>query len=327
MLEIPKQKEEDLIDKRDFRKRRLNVYKKHDPTFQKIMKIDIEKNVSWGTIVEENAQKFPDNPAIKFEDIMFTYKEFNEYVNQYAHYFISLGLKKGDVVEIFMINRPEFLIIFTAISKIGAINSLINTELRERTLVHCLKLTPGKLIIIGSEVINNFIKIKSELNLSQEQILLFSSDRDSIPIPDGFIDLNQAIKDFPTHNPSTTVNIKTNDPIAYFFTSGTTGLSKAAIVIHRSLVLNGYLFGPIITEATTDDTIYVALPFFHGTAIWLGWAPAFASGAILAVSRKFSVSRFWDEIREYNATIFTYVGELCRYLMNQDPTPNDRNNT
>ncbi|MFX1573732.1 MAG: long-chain-acyl-CoA synthetase [Promethearchaeota archaeon] len=327
MLEIPRQKEKDLIDRREFRKRRLNVYKKHDPTFQKILEVDSEKKISWGTIIETSAQKYPENVALKFEDIMYTYKEFNEHVNQYAHYFISLGLKKGDVVEIFMTNRPEFLSIFTAISKIGAISSLINTELRERTLVYCLKLTPGKFIIVGSELIDIFTDVKSELDLSKEQTLLFSPDRDSILIPDDFIDLSKAIKDFPTYNPSTTINVKTNDPIAYFFTSGTTGLYKAAIVIHRSLVLNGYIFGLIMTEATPNDTIYVALPFFHGTAIWLGWAPAFVSGAALAISRKFSVSRFWDEIGEYNATIFTYVGELCRYLMNQDPTPNDRNNT
>ena len=327
MLETPKPKESDLIDKRVYRKRRMRKFRKHGKLFQEIMDFGFENKVSFGTIVEKNAEKYSDNVALKFEDITLTYKEFNELVNRYAHYFISLGLKKGDVVEIFLTNRPELLIIFTAIGKIGAINSMINTEIRGKTLAYCFNLTPGKCIIVGSELIDAFTNVKSELNLSEEQKLLFSPDRDSISVPDEFIDLSQVIKDFPTHNPSTTDNVKTNDPIAYAFTSGTTGLSKATKVIHSSLVVIGHMMGLGVTEANPNDTIYVTLPFFHFTAIWLGWAPAFASGAALAISRKFSVSRFWDDIRKFNATMFTYVGELCRYLMNQPPKPNDRDNS
>ena len=327
MSENLKFREKDLIDKKEYRKRKKEFFRKHIHLFQYLMKLGIENKISWGTIVERNAQEYSDKIAIKFEDISLTYKEFNEQVNRYAHYFISLGLKKGDVVEIFMTNRPELLIIFTAIGKIGAINSLINTELREKTLAYCLILTPGKFIIVGSELINDFTKVKSELNLSKDQILLFSPDGDSKPPPNGFIDLSNVINDFPSHNPLTTSEVKTNDPLVYFFTSGTTGLSKAATVIHRSLVFNGHAVGLLITEATPDDTIYVALPFYHATAVWLGWAPAFASGAALAISRKFSASRFWDEISKYNATIFTYVGEFCRYLINQPPSHNDQKNS
>ena len=327
MLEIPKTEDPDLIDKREYRKRRMRKFRKHGKTIAEILNFGFENKITWGRIVESSAQKYPDNIAVKFEDITLTYKEFNETVNQFAHYFISLGLKKGDVIELFMTNRPEFLFIFTAVSKIGAINSLINTELREKTLEYCLKLTPGKLIIVGSELIDAFTNVKSALNLSGEQKLLFSPDHDSKSVPDDFVDLSQVVKNFPTHNPLTTNTIKYNDPIAYWFTSGTTGLSKAAKVIHGSFALAGYVTGPVITEATPDDTIYVALPFFHGTALWVGWAPAFVSGAALAMSRKFSVSRFWDEIRKFNATIFTYVGDFCRYLINQPPNANDRNNT
>ena len=162
--------------------------------------------------------------------------------------------------------------------------------------------------------------------MSKDQKLFFSPDRESVEVPDEFIDLSQVVKDFPTHNPSITDDIKTEDPIAYLFTSGTTGLPKAAITNHRKLVTQAYYFGQATFELTPEDTVYVPLPFFHGTAIWLGWGPAFGGGAALAIRRKFSVSHFWEDIRKFNATMFTYVGELCRYLMNQPPTRNDRNN-
>ena len=326
MLEEPKPKESDLIDPKEYRKRRKAFFKKHGQLIRKIMELPKENKITWGSIVEENAQKYSDKIAIKFEDIKLTYKEFNEWVNRYAHYFISLGLKKSDVVEILMTNCPELLIIFTAIGKIGAISSMINTDLRGKGLGYCLNKTPGKFIIISSELINAFTNIKSDLNLSNDQKLFFSPDRESVEVPDEFIDLSQVVKDFPTHNPSITDDVKTEDPIAYLFTSGTTGLPKAVITNHRKLVSQAYYIGQATLELTPEDTVYVPLPFFHGTAIWLGWGPAFGSGAALAIRRKFSVSHFWEDIRKFNATMFTYVGELCRYLMNQPPTRNDRNN-
>jgi len=326
MLKEPIPKESDLIDPKEYRKRRKLLFKKHGQLIKKIMELPIENKITWGSIVEENALKYSDKIAIKFEDTKLTYKEFNEWVNRYAHYFISSGLKKSDVVEIFLTNRPELLIIFTAISKIGAISSLINTDLRGSGLAYCLNKTPGKFIIIGSELIDAFTNVKSDLNLSKDQLLLFCPDRDSVKVPDEFIDLNKVVKNFPSNNPTFMDNVKTNDPIAYLFTSGTTGLPKAAITNHRKLVTQAYYFGQAVFELTPEDTVYVPLPFFHGTAIWLGWGPAFGGGAALALRRKFSVSHFWEDIRKFNATVFTYVGELCRYIMNQSPAPNDRNN-
>ena len=174
MLEVPKQKDSDLIDPKEYRKRRKAFFKKHGQLIRKIMELPKENKITWGSIVEENAQKYSDKIAIKFEDIKLTYKEFNEWVNRYAHYFISIGLKKSDVVEILMTNCPELLIIFTAIGKIGAISSLINTDLRGSGLAYCLNKTPGKLIIIGSELINAFTNVKSDLNLSKDQTFIFT---------------------------------------------------------------------------------------------------------------------------------------------------------
>jgi citronellyl-CoA synthetase len=327
MVEIPKPKDPDLIDKKEYRKRKMAFFKKHGPLVQELFDLAIANEVSWGTIIENNAKRYSDNIAIKFEDIKLTYKEFNDSVNQYAHYFISLGLKKGDVVEIMMSNRIELLIIFTAIAKIGAISSIINIDLHGDALIYCLNKAPGKFIIIGSELIDIFINVKPTLNLSDDQILFFSPDRDSKHLPDGFIDISQKVKEFSSDDPPTTKNVKTNDPIAYLFTSGTTGLPKAAIIIHYRFVGSGYTFGLLMAETTPNDTVYVPLPFFHGTALAVGWPTAFAGGAALAFCRKLSISRFWEDVRKFNATVFIYIGELCRYLMNQPPTPNDKNNS
>ena len=129
MLETPDQDESNLIDAKEFGKRFTEWSKKHGEELLEIQKMAEENELSWGWCVEDIAQRYPDNIAVKFEDITLTYKEFNEKVNQYANYFISLGLKKGDIVKIFIKNRIEFLFIYTANAKIGAINSLINTDI------------------------------------------------------------------------------------------------------------------------------------------------------------------------------------------------------
>ena len=326
MLEKPESKDPDLIPNDEFRRRSAIFFKKHGKVLAEITKKINDNIISWGTLVELNAEKYSDNIAIKFEDITFTYKRFNEWVNRYAHYFISIGLKKGDVVELMMTNRPEYLIIVTAIGKIGAIASLINIDLRELSLVHCLKLTLGKIIIVGENCFNTFNRIKSELDLSQVQNLYFMADQSSMTTPKGFIDLSQEVKTFPVENPPTTINVKSSDPFAYIFTSGTTGFPKATIYVHATMVSCYYIYGGMLLELTPDDTMYISLPLFHSNSLGVGCASTFGGGAAIAIGRKFSVTRFWDEIRNYNATAFNYIGEVCRYLMNQPPKPDDSDN-
>ncbi len=317
----------DIIDKREFRKRRKELFKKHKQLIQDILDLPFDNKISWGMIVENTAQKYPDNIAIIFEENTLTYRKFNELVNRHANYFISLGLKKGDIIEILVSNRTELLIYITAISKIGAISSLINTNLRGKSLVYSINKTSGKFMIVGSELIDVFNSIKPELDLTHNQKLFFSLDVDSIPVPDGFIDLSLSVKDFPAHNPSTTASVKTMDPFAYVFTSGTTGLPKAAIRTHYGMVGAAYTYGLLMTEVNPKDIIYIPLPFFHATALSVGWPAAFAGGAAVAIGRKFRVSHFWQDIRKSNATIFLYVGEMCSYLINQPPNPNDKNHS
>ncbi len=316
-----------LIDVKEFGKRIAEWAKKHGAFLQKFGEISAKNGISWGSLVEENAVKYPNAIAIKFEEITITYKEFNEKVNQYTNYFISLGLKKGDISKVLIKNRIEFLLVYTANAKIGVISSLINTDLRKKTLEHCLNLTPGKMIIIGEECFDAFRDVQSSLNLTDAQNLCYIPDYNKQMTPEGLINLPQIIKSYSTDNPSTTKDVKTPDVIAYLFTSGTTGLPKAARLTHSRVALTGMLIGNVVGNFTTDDTMYIPLPFFHGTAIMTGWSSILAAGGALALSRKFSASRFWDDIRKYNATAFNYVGEICRYLMNLPPSPEDLNNS
>ena len=320
-------KDLNLIDKKEYRNRYSEFFKKFVEEIKFISNIPIENKITWGSILERNAIEYSDNVAIKFENTILTYKEFNECVNRYANYFISMGLKKGDCVVIMMTNRTELLTIFSAVAKVGAISSMINHELRKKTLAHCINLTPGKFIVLGEECYDNFNNIRSELELSETQKLFFVPDQGTMTIPENFSNLPENVMESPVNNPSTVANVHTSDPIAYIFTSGTTGLPKAAILVNTRLVTYAFIMGLTVGQYKPNDTMYICLPFFHGTALMIGWSGVMGAGAAVAVGRKFSASRFWDEIRKYDAMSFSYVGEICRYLMNQPPSPDDLNNS
>src|SRR5690606_30688690 len=105
---------------------------------------------------------------------------------------------------------------------------------------------------------------------------------------------------------------------------GTTGLPKAAIITNKRFLAAAYLFGGSMMDATPRDIIYVPLPLYHSNAMFGGLGAALVSGAGIALRRKFSASQFWDDVRKYDASIFVYIGELCRYLLNSPKNPNER---
>ncbi|MBW1819312.1 MAG: AMP-binding protein, partial [Deltaproteobacteria bacterium] len=121
-----------------------------------IEKIAEENRGSWGSLLEECAARFPENAAVKSDEGVLTYREYNERVNRYAHYFISQGIEKGDTIAVFMENRQELLAVYSAAAKIGAVNAMINTNLRRDSLTYCITLNPAKAFVVGEEVVRAF---------------------------------------------------------------------------------------------------------------------------------------------------------------------------
>jgi citronellyl-CoA synthetase len=292
-----------------------------------VKKMTSDAKMSLGIILEENAAKYGDSPAIKFEDLSYSHNEFNSIANQYAHYLLSIGVQRGETVIAFLENRPEILFIIAAVSKIGAVVSLINPHQRGPVLMHSVGLAPSKHFIIGEELVEAFEETKPELNLSSDVGFYYLPDKGAGSVPDGYQDWNQLIKDCDTQNLPITADITMQEPFAYLFTSGTTGMPKAAITVHGRWVGPSKIFGKVLFNLTVKDTVYIPLPFYHGTAMYVGWPSATGGGAAVAIRRTFSTSQFWADVKKFKATGFVYIGELCRYLLEQPVSPDDGKNT
>ncbi|NWU91719.1 S27A3 protein, partial [Upupa epops] len=113
-----------------------------------------------------------------------------------------------------------------------------------------------------------------------------------------------------------------NETSLYIFTSGTTGLPKAARVSHlKSIMCLGFYD---LVGASSRDVVYLALPLYHMAGSLLGVVGCIGIGATCVLKEKFSASQFWDDCRHEGITVFQYIGELCRYLVNQPERPGER---
>ena len=126
-------------------------------------------------------------------------------------------------------------------------------------------------------------------------------------------------------NPPSTYRaaVRLGDPLYYIFTSGTTGLPKAALMSHlRFLNAGGVIAG--LLDLTRADVLYNVLPLYHGAGGMVVVSAALHVGIPIVLKRRFSASEFWDDVRRHGVTAWYYIGEICRYLLNQPARPDDR---
>lgn len=288
-----------------------------------------EKTVGVGWCVEEAARKNPNGLAVMYEERSLTYKAFNEWANRIAHYMIEQGIKKGDTVAVMIENRPELMASVTALAKIGAVSALVNTSQRNKVLIHSINLVNAKAAIVGEELRDAYEEVSEHLVVDQDKRYYFADCdtlKDSGETPEGWVNLADVVKTLSNETPSTHGEVRFDDPCFYIYTSGTTGLPKAVVFNHGRFMKAYGAFGFSAVKLKPSDRMYVTLPFYHATAMAVCWGSILAKGSCLIMARKFSASGFWHDIRRYEATAFGYVGELCRYLMDQPERQNDKDN-
>ena len=287
---------------------------------------DPEDPGSLAHLFQATAEQFSQRPFLYFEDEMWTYDHTNKAANSLARYLVSTGVKHGDRVVLFMENRPSFLISLLALNKIGAIAVLINTSLTGDPLVHCINSSDAVKCIVGAERAEPLEDVLNQINITKQEDFLWAEDTDQYSLPDWAIDLKAQLDLSDDKNLEETNAVRIKDVACYIFTSGTTGVPKAAICPNQKLMaasVNIKIAGYRINET---DCMHNSLPLYHSTGLMLGICAVIQAGASTFIKRKFSASSFWDEVQQYNTTALVYIGELCRYLANTETVPAEQNN-
>ncbi|WDE15711.1 long-chain-acyl-CoA synthetase [Acinetobacter schindleri] len=270
-----------------------------------------------GLAFEKAVQRNPEGIALRFEDQSFSYTELNGWANQIAHYYLSLGAKKGDVVALMVENRPEMVASVIGLAKLGVTIALLNTSQVGKVLAHSINLVKPIAVIVGDECHAAVAEIRDELNIAADRFHWFAdqpTQQNPGQAPEGFINLAEVIDTFPKFNPSTTHSVQGKDGLFYIYTSGTTGLPKAVIFTNSRWTLAYGTYGHVLNLGT-EDVMYCTLPLYHATGMVVCWCGVIAGAGTFAIRRKFSTSSFWKDVQKFDASAIGYVGELCRYLM------------
>jgi acyl-CoA synthetase (AMP-forming)/AMP-acid ligase II len=269
--------------------------------------------------LEGHAQARPNAVFLRFEREVFTYAEADAHINRYAQVYAALGVRPKDTVALVLDNGPSFLWHLLGLHKLGAITSLINVNLAGPALAHALRICEPRAIAVSAELWPRVCALNAEI---PEAIFLVDAGEGTPQAPGrAFAAL---LAQAPTTPPDRALRPKLRDVAAYIYTSGTTGLPKAALIRHNRFARAGVAWARLALGYRRGDVMYCCLPLYHSNATLLALGSVITAGATLALSRKFSRSRFWDEVREHRATQFIYIGELCRYLMNAEPSSRDR---
>ncbi|MEG2272602.1 MAG: long-chain-acyl-CoA synthetase [Acinetobacter sp.] len=279
-----------------------------------------------GIAFEKAVKRNPKGIALLFDDQSYSYEALNEWANQIAHYYLSLGAKKGDVIAVMIENRPELIATIVGLAKLGVTIALVNTSQIGKVLAHSINLVNPIAVIAGEEVRAAIDDVRKDLNIAQDRFHWFADQetrKNAGTAPQGYVNLAQVIGEFPKFNPATTSTVIGKDGLFYIYTSGTTGLPKAVIFRHSRWTLAYGTYGHILNLGK-DDVMYVTLPLYHATGVVVCWCGVIAGSSTLAIRRKYSTTGFWQDVQKFNASAIGYVGELCRYLIDAPTTELDQ---
>lgn len=267
---------------------------------------------------ETAVDRFADHTALLFENQTYTYRQLEALSNRFAAWADAQGIERGATVALLLPNRAEYVPAWMGFAKLGIATALINNNLTGAALAHCLSISGATHVVTDGSCLEALASIRVGM---ARPLSTWVIDMDAV-LAEGqqHLDLKHPAS-APERPPrARRAGLKSKDVALYIFTSGTTGMPKAAKITHVRAQLYMRAFAGM-ANAGADDRLYNVLPLYHSTGGLCGVGAAFLNGATLVLRRKFSATHFWDDVDAYRCTIFVYIGELCRYLLNQPPHP------
>ncbi|XP_059946550.1 long-chain fatty acid transport protein 3 isoform X1 [Mesoplodon densirostris] len=224
-------------------------------------------------------------------------------------------LAPGATVALLLPACPEFLWLWFGLAKAGLRVAFVPTALRRGPLLHCLRSCGARALVLAPEFLESLEPDLPALRAMGLHLWAAGSETHLAGITDFLAEASAEVDGPVPGYLSAPQNIM--DTCLYIFTSGTTGLPKAARISHlKVLQCQGFYQ---LCGAHQEDVIYLALPLYHMSGSLLGIVGCLGIGATVVLKSKFSAGQFWEDCQQHGVTVFQYIGELCRYLVNQPP--------
>ncbi|XP_063044433.1 long-chain fatty acid transport protein 2-like [Engraulis encrasicolus] len=289
-------------------KKRINKYASKKPCF---------------TLLDrflERVKLHPNKTFIIFEDSTYSYQDADRQSNKVARTLAQHAkLQEGDSVALFLGNEPAYVWLWLGLSKLGCIPALINYNIRTKSLLHCFSCCNAKVLIAAAELKDAILEVLPTLKEQNVSVFILSKESDSEDIQ-SLDDKIEKASDEPLSPLSADLTIKS--PAMYIFTSGTTGLPKAAVINHERAWMASFM--QTLAGVRPDDIIYIYLPLYHTAGFLMGLTGSIDQGITVVLRRKFSASQFWNDCRKHKVTVIQYIGEIMRYLCNTPKKDTDK---
>jgi fatty-acyl-CoA synthase len=261
-------------------------------------------------VIERLAAGLGEAPALLGPQSRLSYRALAAAANRFARWGLAQGLARGDVICLLMLNCPEYLAIWLGLSRIGVSVALVNTNLTGELLRHSIDIVHPRQVIAGASLASVLAAVRT--GLAAGVVCWSYGDGDH-----GLPRLEREVESLPgaplgaTDCPLPSLA----DRALYIYTSGTTGLPKAANVSHMRLMQWSHWFAGL-TDMRSGDRLFNCLPMYHSVGGVVATGAALVGGGAVVLRERFSVSSFWKDVIAERCTVFQYIGELCRYLLN-----------
>jgi carnitine-CoA ligase len=257
---------------------------------------------SVAAVLDPRAKQFPDRVMMSIGGVDVTFEQMRQRSCAAANALLDLGIGPGDCVALFAATCPEWIYFWLGAGRIGAVAAAVNAANKGDFLLHALGLSRAKVIVTDAERQPRVAELADQL-----------PGLASIVVQDDWLDGHPGAVDEHVGDVA--------DIGSFFFTSGTTGPSKAVATTWH------YLFTTAATAASAwnfepGEALWTAMPLFHLSAAPAVLAPMLVGGTTV-LAPTFHPASVWDEVRACGAVGFVGAGAMVSMLWNQPPDPRD----
>jgi long-chain acyl-CoA synthetase len=266
-----------------------------------------------GELLSERVNASPEKDFLFSEEDgrRFSYAQFEQAVDRAVRLLQSHSVGKSDVVSLLMPNSVEYIIAYFACWKLGALAGPINSLLKEEEISFVLNNSEAKTILIHSEFLPRLENIRAELP-HLKSVIVF--DDEALATRE-FANASSTNLSMSALNLS---DIGLDAEAIIIYTSGTTGKPKGCLLTHGNLIANARQISQWL-QFTKDDRLLSIMPLFHMNAVSVTTMSALYAGGSSVVSPRFSASRFWQIISDFEITSFGSVATMLSMLLSKYP--------
>lgn len=285
------------------------------------MRREILEGLVIGETLKKRARTHRTETFLKFREGEISYGEVDAMSNRVAQGLISLGVGRGDHVAVMLPNCPDFLHVIFALARLGAVAVPVNTAHRGGLLRHVLHSSDSSTLIIDAAFADRLPPVALQLPHLERVIVRTDGSAETVPLDllgKPAVDMTRLL----SHgDDAPQVDVGFSDLQAIMYTSGTTGPSKGAMVSHAHALTCA--LDSLDFLARWDKTTYCPLPLFHAAGLWDGVLSAMMAGGSIAIVDRFHASRFWEDVRAFNAQVAMSVFSMIPILLNRPRTSMD----